>query len=292
MSDNKPTAEDLAKKGKVKRLSKAEKKAIMQQKSAEKNEVYRRVLDQKRVFLHISRWYGWRLFFVWMSVMCLATILPFLLVVAMNSDARPFYEGFVMFFVVPFVILVALTYIAKFMARKKALQEKEWIEAQPFELKGFPDFLVYRSYPSFYITVEFERKVPDQEYFMDIIANLPYDKDHELKTGKNRPDPDFDFDELEIEEVQTLKSIMEDKASDSEDENPNRFKFEVNNPAGSKFNRHRRWAYRWIHQACDTHFKAIHEQFPIKSVTIGEGTVELDFNWWIPMRQRGFLFMQ
>ena len=121
---------------------------------------------------------------------------------------------------------------------------------------------------------------------MNVLATLPNDIE-DLQSPSKKTTKEF----LPDNEVE--KELLEKIMADREEENhPNQFKFIVRNERASKFDQNRRWAYKWVHNACDSQLKAINEQFPIKTVIIGNGTKELDFDWWIPLKQKGFLFLQ
>lgn len=286
MSEEIPSAEELAKKGERKRKKKEAKKAKLQAISTEKNKRFQRILDQKRIFKHISAWQGWAIVFIWFAVLSLFTVIPMLLLYSYSDNMTLTTELWIGL-LSPFIGFITLYIISRYLLKKKVMKEKQWIDALPFPLEGYPDFFVYRSYPSFDVSLVFERKVPSNEFILNILATTRNDIVQD-KSARRKPKSFKPESEKEKAILETLAADFDD----SDQKNPQVFKFTVGNNSASKFDRHRRWAKRCVHSSIDTQILAIHKQYPIKSVIIGNGTKELDFEWWIPLRQKGFLFLQ
>lgn len=241
--------------GKKKRKLREEEKVIAKKQYQKQVASSRQITDQNRVFLHITRWHGFysafRLFAVMMGLMGLFFTIGFSYIMSLEND--DFSIGYVLLRSALVVIaILAVIAIAKHMRNKAIVAEINWIERLPFNLIAFPDFLVYRSYPSFRISFDFSDNTPTVDFILDVLSTLPFDVKYD-------------------------------------GDNEYYFRYEVTNSRGSKFNRHRRWAYRWIHHACDNQLRALHEKYPIRSVTIGDGHKELDFQWWIPLRRKGWM---
>lgn len=261
----------LAEKGKKKRQAKEEAYKKHQEEAEIKYKEYQRRSDQKRVFKHITSWFSLRITFLFLFIISLISMLPFIFMMGLINDSSsvdPF--AFVQFFSVPVGLTLALFILSIYITIRKVKQEKEWIEKLPFELLCYPDLFVYRSYPTFKVTVEFKRKQPELEYFLNVFgtADLEINNDAQ-KIGE----PDETWSEI-IAEIDALKADEEDKEVE--------FAFEVNNPRASKFNTHRRWARKWIHKAVENQFMAINEKYPIERIIFVNGTQELDFDWTKP----------
>ena len=69
----------------------------------------------------------------------------------------------------------------------------------------------------------------------------------------------------------------------TEDDKDGGYTFEVRNDDGSKFDGQRRWVRAWLHQALDQHVMAIHREYPLSEVMIGNGTRELPHDWTTPI---------
>ncbi|NOQ75508.1 MAG: hypothetical protein GQ574_26095 [Crocinitomix sp.] len=148
------------------------------------------------------------------------------------------------------LILLALSQIIYFYAngkvKREMLAEKEWIDQQEFVLIAYPDIFVYRSYSVLNFSLKFKKETnqPGVEYLLELFSTLP----------------------LEVE-------------FDGDSSDP--YKFQLRNTNASKFNRHRRWACKWIHKAVDKHFSALHTKYPIEEIVFENGTNELPFEWWV-----------
>ena len=165
------------------------------------------------------------------------------------------------------------------MIKRKALNEKAWIDHLPFELQCYPDMFVYRSYSVFDVEIEFEHKKPSFEFFADLFGTAPLELSFEEPKLSNRKLEGKGlfsfFDDDEVPQVSRETS----------------FKFEVDNSNASKFNRHRRWSRKWIHKVCDVHMNALHQKYPIKRIILVNGADEFDFDWWVPRKKYWWLHM-
>lgn len=278
---NKLSADDLAKRGGSRRLVKRTQKKLEKTQLLSAQEAYRRKLDQKRVLLHITAWFEWKKIFLYLTFIDLM----FLSAMIMTYVLTPGWAGVtgtVIFIVVVVIALLAavLYAISRKQVKRKAKAEKEWIDSLPFELIAYPDMLVYRSYPSFLFTIQFKGKRPEVNYLLDLFASLPYEVQSkvrfDLQTGQSWdqsvPSPVGLVDTVDsgntVEEVpEEAKNVI--------------YQFELCNEKATKLNRHRRWATRWIHEACEVQFSLLNEKYPIESITFNNGTRELDFEWWV-----------
>lgn len=186
------------------------------------------------------------------------SLFPFLIIKGSIPVGSYDPTGMVIFFSLISSLSIILFFVSVKMVEKKVLEEKNWKDQLSFHLNGYPDFFIYRSYSSFEVSIHFKDHAPEQNYLMNILGTLP------LEMGED--------------EYQKEDEIVDDN-------NAKVFKFQVQNPRGSKFNRHRRWARRWLHKACDIQFPAIHKEYPINLIQIGDGASHFDFDWSIPRKR-------
>lgn len=281
------SADDLAKQGQEKRIKNRRKAKITKEESVKSSLNYRRNLDQRRVFLHISKWTDWKPIFILFCFMSASSIAAFLFV--WNSIPSPSYfepSGFGLMMGISTVFWFLCFLYSLFKIKSDVKAEKQWIDQLPFQLISYPDVLVYRSYPTIYFTINFERKKPDSSYLLNVLASNPYKITSRIE---------FEVEKVENDNLEFITSSPLEFFEESDTDNKELselpvnatnviFKFEMNNPRSSKFNRHRRWARKWIHEMCEIQFQAIHDKYPIKSVQLNDGVNELDFDWWIPRR--------
>jgi hypothetical protein len=246
----------------------------MQQEIEKRHKEFQRNADQKRLFLHISSWYDWRFVFLLLAILSLFSALPFLgMFLSMGPEQSYDPTGMLLFLTYPFAFSVIMFWLSIKMTEKRVKQEKDWIDHLPFKLKGYPDLFVYRSYPALDISIEFERKRPDHDFFMDVFGSFQGEIQHEKKR-KAKPLP------AEIQEL--VDTFAAEEVSKEEADS---YKFKLVNQSASKFNRHRRWAKKWIRKIIDDYLLAVHKEYPIKEITFVNGTSEFDFNWWEPRRR-------
>jgi len=252
MKQEKNFSDELAEQGKHARIERKKQEQIDKKKAKANGIIYRRKRDQRSVFMHFNAWYRWRGVFFQNGIIILVVG-----VITLFILPEAFPRSVILIISGFGAVLFCLYFYIRRSVHLTALQEKEWIDSLPFELIAYPDILVYRSYPSVYFTIKFKEKKPEVDYLLDIFATLPYEVSSEVKYKES--------------------NII--------------YKFQMNNEKASKFDGQRRWALRWIHEACDVQLTAIHEQFPIQSVTLNDGTKELDFDWWIPLKQEWWEIM-
>lgn len=280
--NSKISADDLAKAGGKKRKSRERKKRENQTESEISSKEYQRSSDQRRVFLHITSWCDWKSVFLGLTLLNLMSAVPFFTIYIALGDSDQFNpKDFINFITVPFLFSLMLFITSIYMIKRKVSNEKKWLDNLPFELKSYPDFFVYRSYSVFDVQIEFKNKKPSFEFFADLLGTAPLELIYEeikqeKRKGKGRGLASFFDDDEENATEETRETI---------------FKFEVSNSKASKFNRHRRWARRWVHKVCDVHFKALHQKYPIKRIILVNGTAEFDFDWWVPRKKTWWLRM-
>lgn len=284
-SDKHISADDLAQKGKAKRKKS---KQLAQEKKKAANAsglTYRRSSDQRRVFTHITSWTDWKVTFLTFSIISATSLLPFLIMWLTMPEPSFFdpkdYMLFMLFWTV-FWFLLAI--YAKNKVNSKVQNEKKWIDDLPFSLIAYPDILVYRSYPSVYFTIQFKRKQPDLTYLIDVLSSAPFKIVSKVEFEK----PERENDILEIPSIASWHDIDHEEEEVTElpsDAINIKFKFEMTNPKASKFNRHRRWARVWIHHLIEVQLAAIHDKYPIEKIILNDGTIELDFEWWVARKK-------
>ena len=278
------SADDLAAAGGQARKKKKESQKKATTKAKVIGSSYRQKKDQKRIFLHITKWSDWRFIFSWFGIMFLISGLSLFATALMMSDPAPFSMPYLSLILAGGFLASTLLYLYSLrIIPLKAKEEKKWIDNLPFQLIAFPDVLVYRSYPSIYFTIKFERKKPDLEYLLDVFGTLPYDIHSKVEFEESRSDVgDFYSPPL----VEMLEDGWEEPKVETLPDGAQNvvYKFEMSNKKASKFNRHRRWARTWVHNACEVQFTAIHHKYPIESITLNDGTIELDFDWWVPVK--------
>lgn len=199
---------------------------------------YRKKSDRARVALHLTRWSNMTDRILFLSLMMLLVFATTFVAVFSQSIGVA----------VAAVALtgglgLALAPIARAKVKKALREEKRWIDSRPFEVTCYPDILVYRSYPSAWLSVVFEGEGPPREMVRNILSGYG----------------------LKVQE-------------DPTDERP--YRFEVSKKGASKFDGQRRWLVDWVHSALDGALPALHQKYPIALVEFGSGNRELDFAWW------------
>jgi hypothetical protein len=278
------SADDLAKQGAKKRKLSARLEQEKKEQTSKSNLTYRRRLDQKRIYLHITRWTDFKSLCVIFTFLSVSSFLPFFIMWAMMPTPTSFKpSNFALFMAFWSVFWIVGIFVARSRIKAKVLEEKKWIENLPFELIAYPDVLVYRSYPSIYFTIKFKRKKPELSYLLDVLSTTSYKVASKVEYEKVES-----YDDLVPPPVERLEDWFEEEDEVTEiPENVKNviFKFEMRNDKASKFNRHRRWARKWILKICEVQLQAIHDKYPIESVTLNEGTIELDFDWTVSKRK-------
>jgi hypothetical protein len=246
------TLEELEQEGKTRRKTKQSHKIAGQKKADKASADFWRKKDHFAVQTHITGWgdlqYAFK-FILFFNVIVGFNLWAFYAFMpedsAFSTSATP-----MLFSLMALVVFAGAFLYSQHRISQKMLEEKQWIDQHEFELISYPDIFVYRAYSVLDFTLEFqfENNQPDVDYLLNLFSTLPLEVTFE--GGKTDP-----------------------------------YHFKLTNKKASKFNRHRRWAYQWIHLAVDNHLSALHTKYPLKQIVFESGKQELPEDWYVALKK-------